>query len=142
VLAWNAPLNVDGSTIIDGDHYEIQHAPNPGSVWQNTFVGWGASTGQLVDLSPGVSYDVRIRAVDKSGNTGAWSATETFVATEDTIAPSTPAAPTVAASRIAVQITHQLGKASAAARSTWSPTSTISRSTSGRRRDSPQTQRP
>ncbi|QQM45206.1 fibronectin type III domain-containing protein [Streptomyces liliifuscus] len=112
VLAWNAPLNVDGSTIIDGDHYEIQHAPNPGSVWQNTFVGWGASTGQLVDLSPGVSYDVRIRAVDKSGNTGAWSATETFVAAEDTIAPSTPAAPTVAASRIAVQITHQLGKAS------------------------------
>ena len=112
VLAWTAPLNVDGSTIIDGDHYEIQHAPNPGSVWQNTFVGWGASTGQLVDLSPGVSYDVRIRAVDKSGNTGAWSATETFVATEDTIAPSTPAAPAVAASRIAVQITHQLGKAS------------------------------
>lgn len=112
ILAWTAPLNVDGSTIIDGDHYEIQHAPTPGSVWQNTFVGWGASTGQLVDLSPGVSYDVRIRAVDKSGNTGTWSATETFVAAEDTIAPSTPAAPAVAASRIAVQITHELGKAS------------------------------
>jgi hypothetical protein len=110
VVAWNAPLNTDGSTIIDGDHYEIQHAPNPATVWQNTFVAWGASTGQLVDLSPGVSYDVRIRAVDKSGNSGAWSATETFVATEDDIAPSTPAAPTVAGSRIAVQITHQLGK--------------------------------
>lgn len=112
VVAWNAPLNTDGSTIIDGDHYEIQHAPNPATVWQNTFVAWGASTGQLVDLSPGVSYDARIRAVDKAGNAGAWSATETFVATEDTIAPSTPAAPTVAGSRIAVQITHQLGKAS------------------------------
>lgn len=110
VVAWNAPLNTDGSTIIDGDHYEIQHAPNPATVWQNTFVAWGAAAGQLVDLSPGVSYDARIRAVDKAGNSGAWSATETFVATEDTIAPSTPAAPTVAGSRIAVQITHQLGK--------------------------------
>jgi hypothetical protein len=46
------------------------------------------------------------------GNTGAWSATTTFVATSDNIPPSTPAAPSVAASRIAVQVTHTLGVAS------------------------------
>jgi hypothetical protein len=141
VLKWNAPLNVDGSTILDGDHYDIRYAVDtdmiypatwsavsqvrwedmqswaqpfaaPDDDWQTMVVGWDQATAQLLDLSPGVGYDVQIRAADSSGNTGAWSATTTFVATEDNIAPSTPAAASVAASRIAVQITHELGKAS------------------------------
>lgn len=141
ILAWNAPLNVDGSTILDGDHYEIRYAVDadmiypatwsqvsqiswaemetwgqpfvaPTGEWQTMFVAWGQSTAQLNDLSPGVGYDVQIRAVDKAGNTGAWSNTTTFVASEDNIPPSTPAAPSVAGSRIALQITHTLGKSS------------------------------
>ena len=55
---------------------------------------------------------MQIRAVDATGNTGAWSGTTTFVASEDNLPPSTPAAPSVAGSRIAVQVTHTLGKAS------------------------------
>lgn len=141
VLAWNAPNNVDGSTVLDGDHYEIRYAVDtdmiypatwsqisqvrwmdlqswaqpfaaPEGDWQIMYVAWGEATAQLQDLSPGVGYDVQIRAVDKSGNTGAWSGTTTFVASADNIPPSTPAAPTVAASRISVQITHELGKSS------------------------------
>ena len=141
ILSWNAPLNVDGSTVLDGDHYEIRYAVDtdmiypatwasvaevrwmdlqtwaqpfaaPDGEWQTMFVAWGESTAQLQDLSPGVGYDVQIRAVDKSGNTGAWSGTTTFVASADNIPPSTPAAPSVAGSRIAVQITHELGKSS------------------------------
>lgn len=141
ILSWNAPLNVDGSTILDGDHYEIRYAVDadmlypatwsqvsqiswaemetwgqpfvaPTGEWQHMFVAWGQSTAQLNDLSPGVGYDVQIRAVDKAGNTGAWSNTTTFVASEDNIPPSTPAAPSVAGSRIALQITHTLGKSS------------------------------
>lgn len=137
-LAWNAPLNVDGSTILDGDHYEIRYAVDtdmvypatwsqvsqvrwedlqiwrqpfaaPTGKWQTMVVSWDQGTAQLQDLSPGIGYDVQIRAVDSSGNTGAWSATTTFVATSDNIPPSTPAAPSVAASRIAVQVTHTLG---------------------------------
>lgn len=140
IIKWNAPLNVDGSTILDGDHYDIRYAVDTDSIypatwsqvsqirwqdmqswaqpfaapdgdWQAMVVGWDQATAQLQDLSPGVGYDVQIRAVDSSGNTGAWSPTTTFVATEDNLAPSTPAAPSVAASRIAVQITHLLGKA-------------------------------
>ncbi|WUH94557.1 fibronectin type III domain-containing protein [Streptomyces sp. NBC_00433] len=140
-LQWTAPLNVDGSTILDGDHYDIRYAVDtdmiypatwsavsqirwqdmqswaqpfaaPDDGWQTMVVGWDQATAQVQDLSPGVGYDVQIRAVDSSGNVGAWSPTTTFVATQDNIAPSTPAAPTVAASRIAVQITHLLGKAS------------------------------
>lgn len=141
ILSWNAPPNIDGSTVLDGDHYEIRYAVDtdmiypatwasvaevrwmdlqtwaqpfaaPDGEWQTMFVAWGESTAQLQDLSPGVGYDVQIRAVDKSGNTGAWSATTTFVASADNIPPSTPAAPSVAGSRIAVQITHELGKSS------------------------------
>ncbi|MGW8679666.1 fibronectin type III domain-containing protein [Streptomyces sp. NPDC055817] len=141
LVAWNAPLNVDGSMVLDGDHYEIRYAVdtdlgypsnwdqveqipwsqmqtwgqpfvNPDGEWQTMFVAWGESTAQLQDLSPGVGYDVQIRAVDKAGNTGAWSEITTFVATKDNIPPSTPAAPAVAGSRIAVQVTHQLGKSS------------------------------
>ncbi|MEU1309513.1 fibronectin type III domain-containing protein [Streptomyces cinnamoneus] len=141
IVSWNAPLNTDNSTIIDGDHYEIRWAVDtdmiypatwtqvsqirwsdmqtwaqpfaaPDGQWQTMVVAWDQTTAQLQDLSPGVGYDVQIRAVDKAGNVGAWSGTTTFVASADNIPPSTPAAPTVAASRIAVQVTHTLGKAS------------------------------
>lgn len=141
IVAWNAPNNVDGSTVLDGDHYEIRWAIDtdmiypatwsqvsqvrwmdlqtwsqpfaaPNGDWQVMYVAWGESTAQLQDLSPGVGYDVQIRAVDKAGNIGAWSAVTTFVASQDNIPPSTPAAPMVAASRIAVQVTHTLGKSS------------------------------
>lgn len=141
VLTWNAPLNIDGSTVLDGDHYEIRYAVDtdqiypatwsqvsqvrwqdlqiwaqpfaaPTGKWQTMVVNWDTNTAQLQDLSPGVGYDVQIRAVDTTGNTGAWSSTTTFVASADNIPPSTPAAPSVAGSRIAVQVTHQLGKSS------------------------------
>ncbi|WP_354643856.1 fibronectin type III domain-containing protein [Kitasatospora camelliae] len=140
IVAWNAPNNTDGSSILDGDHYEIRYAVDtdliypatwaqlsqvrwmdlqewrqpfaaPTGQWLTVYVAWGDTSVQLQDLSPGVGYDVQIRAVDKAGNAGNWSGTTTFVATSDNIPPSTPAAPSVAGSRIALQITHTLGKA-------------------------------
>ncbi|MYS15162.1 hypothetical protein [Streptomyces sp. SID4982] len=139
ILQWNAPNNTDGSTILDGDHYEIRWAVDtdmiypatwasvsqvrwqdlqiwkqpfaaPNAQWQTMNVAWDQTTAQLQDLSPGIGYDLQIRGVDKTGNVGAWSPTTTFVASADNIPPSTPAPPTVAGSRIAVQITHTLGK--------------------------------
>ena len=141
ILNWNAPNNVDGSTILDGDHYEIRYAVDtdmiypaswasvsqirwedmqlwrqpfaaPTGKWQTMVVAWDQTTAQLQDLSPGIGYDLQIRAIDKAGNVGAWSATTTFVTSVDNIPPSTPAAPSVAGSRISVQITHTLGKSS------------------------------
>lgn len=140
-LSWNAPNNTDGSSVLDGDHYEIRYAVDtdmiypatwaavsqvrwqdlqtwaqpfaaPTGQWQTMVVAWDQTTAQLQDLSPGIGYDVQIRGVDKTGNIGAWSSTTTFVASSDNLPPSTPAAPTVAASRMAVQVTHTLGKAS------------------------------
>jgi hypothetical protein len=141
ILSWNAPNNVDGSTVLDGDHYELRWAVDtdmiypatwasvsevrwedlqiwaqpfaaPNGQWQTMVVNWDTTTAQLQDLSPGIGYDVQIRAVDKTGNTGAWSSVTTFVTSTDNIPPSTPAAPSVAGSRIAVQVTHTLGKSS------------------------------
>lgn len=141
ILGWTAPNNVDGSTVLDGDHFEIRWAIDtdmiypatwaqisqvrwmdlqtwaqpfaaPDGDWSTMYVAWGESTAQLQDLSPGVGYDVQIRAVDTAGNIGAWGPVTTFVTSVDNIPPSVPAAPSVAASRIAVQVTHQLGKSS------------------------------
>ncbi|MCX4813694.1 hypothetical protein OG601_24145 [Streptomyces sp. NBC_01239] len=139
LLAWDAPNNTDGTTVLDGDHYEIQVRVDTDAIypqtwssissttwndlgtwdqpftpalsaWQTFYVAWGESTYFLNDLATGVGYDVRIRLVDTAGNIGDWVAT-TFITTQDNIPPSTPAAPSVAGSRIAVQVTHELGKA-------------------------------
>lgn len=141
LLSWNAPINTDGSTILDGDHYEIRYRVDTDviypqtwaslsatpwnqlntwdqpftpttSAWQTVYAAWGESTYMLQELSTGVGYDVQIRAVDSSGNAGTWSSEVTFTTNADNIAPSTPAAPSVAGSRIALQVTHELGRAS------------------------------
>lgn len=92
-LAWNVPLNVDGSVILDGDHYEInwrqsstpifpstwaqlggsawnslgeweQPLVYPTGPWQSTVVGFDQITFMLQELLPTHPYEVRIRAVD------------------------------------------------------------------------------
>jgi hypothetical protein len=112
LASWNLPLNSDGSTILDGHHYELRYGLSPASEWQIAYAPWSDLQVVVNDLSPGVEYDFQIRAVDSSNNAGAWSATETVLANPDTIPPSTPAPPTVAGSRLAIQIRHELGKAS------------------------------
>lgn len=114
LVKWLLPLNVDGSTILDGDHYEIQYGVSPveGDEWQTAYAAWGDLQQMIYDLSPGIDYDFRIRAVDTSGNQGEWSEVATEQTNPDTIPPSTPAPPTVAGSLIAIQIVHELGKAS------------------------------
>ncbi|WP_223166460.1 fibronectin type III domain-containing protein [Nonomuraea sp. SYSU D8015] len=110
IAFWQLPLNTDGSTILDGHHYEIGYGISPATSWEIAYAPWGDLQGVVNDLSPGVTYDFRIRAVDLAGNAGAWSATVSATANPDTIPPSTPAAPTVAGSRLALQISHNLGK--------------------------------
>lgn len=109
LLSWDTPLNVDGSTVLDGDFYEIQYGLTPASDWQSVFAAWGTNEALITDLAPGTDYDIKIRAIDRFGHQGAFSATETITVSPDTIPPSTPAAPTVAASLIAIQVSHTLG---------------------------------
>lgn len=110
ILTWNLPLNTDGTTILDGDHYEIQIGQHPATEWQTYYAAWGLLSILVQELSPGIAYDIRIRAVDRYGHTSAWSTSEQVTVAPDSTPPSTPAAPTVAASRIALQVSHTLGK--------------------------------
>lgn len=111
-LSWNTPLNQDSTTVTDGDRYEINYRQTGQTDWDVLYVTWGTNTLLLSDLPVATGYDVRIRGIDVGSNLGAWSTTATFTTTSDTIAPSTPAAPAIAASLLAVQMTHTLGKAS------------------------------
>lgn len=82
--------------------------------WQYTAVGFDQDQFLLSDLTPGVPYDVQIRAVDSASppNFGEFSDVETFQTQSDPYPPSEPAPPEVASSLIAVQVTHRLGKSS------------------------------
>lgn len=81
--------------------------------WQYTAVGFDQEQFLLSDLTPGVPYDIQIRAVDNAvpPNFGDFSAVETFETQFDPYPPSPPAPAFVASSLIAVQVTHFLGKA-------------------------------
>lgn len=144
-LTWTRPLNVDGSTILDGDHFEIRyrsattpiypstHAQMavfthaqlalgthrqpityPAGPWHIVFVPWSDLDALLIDLPTNLPYEAQIRAVDaaKPPNAGDWSAVTLWQTNGDTLPPAPPAPPTVAASRLAVMITHHLGRAS------------------------------
>lgn len=112
-VTWSTPNNTDGSTILDGDHYEVQYRPVGSPAWQITMVPWGTNTVTLQALTPATTYEYQVRAVDyfRPPNYGAWSATSIQVTAVDTTPPPTPAAPTVAGSRIAIQVKHTLGSA-------------------------------
>lgn len=149
--AWTAPLNVDGSTILDGAHYEIRYRVSavlgyrvkwgevgiPSAVpyrwgelaanrwgsmvsspvvtdpeWTTVYVPWGTNEYNIIELTPGVTYELQIRSVDLSGHLGPYSASSLVTTVGDLFAPSTPAAPLVASSLIALQVTHYLGKSS------------------------------
>lgn len=81
--------------------------------WQIIFVGFDENTTILQELSPGVRYEFQVRAVDSSTpqHWSDWSDSYLHEAAEDTIPPAQPAAPYVASSRLAIQVTHYLGKA-------------------------------
>lgn len=113
-VSWTQPLNTDGSTIVDGDHYEVRYRPTGTSDWQVAYVAWDQASLTVTALPPATGFDWQIRAVDYASpvNYGAWSSTGTYTTAQDTTAPATPAPPTVAASLIAVQLTHTLGLAS------------------------------
>jgi len=143
LVTWTEPDNTDGSTIIDGHHYEIRYRPNvtapypatwgeaaqdtwselftwmqprvppfDNDEWQVIEVPFDQDQVMVLELLPSVAYEFQIRAVDSANppNRSAWSASQLFTVARDTLPPAQPAAPSVAASRLALQITHTLGR--------------------------------
>lgn len=88
--------------------------PTAISDWKVTFVAGGTNQLLIQELTPAVTYDFQIRAVDTTQppNYGAFSATTTFQAQQDTVPPPTPDTPTVATNMASVQVTWDCGLAS------------------------------
>lgn len=82
--------------------------------WVYTQIGWGTNQTTILELTPGVTYEFQIRAVDSAypPHFGAFSASSFQTTVGDMFAPSTPAAPSVAGNLLSIQVTHNLGKAS------------------------------
>lgn len=111
---WTQPLNVDGSMDVNGGSYELQWRQTGTTEWGTQTVAWDQTQVTVLGLALGTSYDFQLRAINGSGDTstpGAWSATSAYSSGTDVTPPAQPAVPTVAASLIAVQVTHTLGLA-------------------------------
>jgi hypothetical protein len=84
----------------------------PVTGWNYATAPWSDLEMLLQELTPSMPYEVQIRAVDAANppNAGDWSALFTFQTLADTLPPATPAPPSVAASKLAIQLTHTLGR--------------------------------
>lgn len=83
----------------------------PETDWQHAIAPFDVQAFRLQELEPAMPYEAQIRAVDLAvpPNVGAWSDLAIWQTTQDNIAPATPAHPLIAASTLAVQMTHMLG---------------------------------
>ena len=81
------------------------------SEWQVVTAPFDVAQMMILELVPSVIYEFQIRAVDTANppNRSAWSASTAFEVSRDTLPPAQPAVPSVAGSRLAIQITHHLG---------------------------------
>lgn len=112
--SWTQPTNTDGTTIVDGARYEVGYRSPAGSgAWSQAVAPFDDPTVTIRELLPATAYGLRVRAVDSAvpPNNGAWSSEVTTTTAGDTIAPATPAVPTVAGNPVSIQVKHTLGAA-------------------------------
>jgi hypothetical protein len=107
----HALLNSGGYTHVSMPGATIPASSSDGD-WHPITIPWNQNSLTIKELTPGVTYEIRIRFADTSTptNLSAWSSSALVVAAADSLAPSQPAAPSVASSLIAIQVTHTLGK--------------------------------
>ena len=133
-VTFNRPLNEDGSQITDGSHYKVRYKKTTDSEYSfMNFPYTNASSETLIlqDLTVGVSYQIGVATVDRSGfkkmssydgagidlYTDSVSVNANFASNavieieKDGQAPSKPKqAQSIAAGPLRVQVTHYLGK--------------------------------
>ena len=133
-ITFNRPLNEDGSQITDGSHYKVRYKKTTDNEYSYmNFPYTNASSESLIlqDLTVGVSYQIGVATVDRSGfkkmssydgsgedlYTDSVSVNANFASNavveieKDGQAPSKPKqAQSIAAGPLRVQVTHYLGK--------------------------------
>lgn len=96
-------LDWPDSTEADLGEYEVQRSPAGAGTWVK-LAEVRASRFVDVEVNIGTAYDYRVRAIDRSENSGAWSATATATpgtvsaGAVDNTAPSNPSPPTLSSS--------------------------------------------
>ncbi len=133
-IIFNRPLNEDGSQITDGSHYKVRYkktTDNEYSYMNFPYTNTSSETLILQDLTVGVSYQIGVATVDRSGfkkmssydgtgqdlYTDSVSVNANFASNavieiaKDGQAPSKPKqAQSISAGPLRVQVTHYLGK--------------------------------
>lgn len=107
-VTWAAPTtNVDGSTLIDLDRYEVQYRTDQTSAWQQAANVPGSQTAAYIsNLPTGINFIAQVRAVDTDGNASAWGVMSGYIATPKVlIVPATPSAPTVSSVFQSIEVT-------------------------------------
>lgn len=115
VVEWLQPLNTDDSTVTDGAYYVVRYKLSTETDYSYHTVGWSEVKLVLRGLVAGSTYDISVEAYDTSGNGSGYAADTSVVAQPDTVAPNTPAPPTVAGNVLRMQVTHDLTDSVAAA---------------------------
>lgn len=140
-IGWTGPAtNTDGSAFVDGAHFEIRYripaavaadwsqaaahtwgelaqwatpVPQAGTDWQSVYAPPDVDRFLIQELTPGITYEFQIRAVDAANppHAGDWSASHLHTLGDDIIPPPAPAAPVVAGSLVQISVRHNLGVA-------------------------------
>lgn len=110
-LAWSQLQGKPWSSI-NGNPWTNALATPQNTQWTTMQVPFDQNNAIVSGLICGETYDFQIATTDVSGNTSLFSASSLFTTATDNVAPSQPDAPQVAASMVAVQVTHDLGRAS------------------------------
>jgi hypothetical protein len=110
-LHWSQIVGKPWSAVV-GNPWSNPLATPFNTQWHTVTVPFDQNSCTITGLICGETYNFQIATTDVSGNTSAFSATSAFLTASDNVAPSTPDAPTVSASMVAVQVMHDLGKAS------------------------------
>ena len=100
-VTWAAPVtNIDGSTLTDLDHYEVQYKLSTSTSWStSTIVPSNSTVAYFSSLPCGYTMTAEVRAVDAGGNASTWTVLATPVTLPKYIAtPKTPATPSTISS--------------------------------------------
>jgi hypothetical protein len=110
-IAWSQLQGKPWSSI-NGNPWSNPLATPQNTQWTTMTVPFDQNNAIVSGLICGETYQFQIATTDVSGNTSAFSSITPFTTATDNVAPSQPDAPQVAASMVAVQVTHDLGQAS------------------------------
>lgn len=110
-LSWSQLQGKPWSSI-NGNPWTNALATPQNQQWTTMQVPFDQNNAIVSGLICGETYEFQIATTDVSGNTSLFSAVSNFTTATDNVAPSQPDAPQVAASMVAVQVTHDLGRAS------------------------------